>query len=41
MQVKEEKAIHWLRKGAQVSETVKTIFNKSQLFKKAKETNVQ
>lgn len=41
MQVKEEKAIYWLRKGAQVSETVKTIFNKSQLFKKAKETSTQ
>ncbi len=41
IQVKEEKAIHWLKKGAQVSETVKTIFNKSQLFKKAKESNTQ
>jgi small subunit ribosomal protein S16 len=39
--VNEEKAIHWLKKGAEVSETVKTIFSKMQLFKKAKEASVK
>lgn len=41
VQIKEDKAVDWLRKGAQVSETVKTLFSKSQLFKKAKESNTQ
>lgn len=39
--VNEEKAIQWIRKGAEVSETVKTIFSKMQLFKKAKEAGVK
>lgn len=39
IQVKEEKAIHWLKKGATVSDTVKSIFRKVQLFKKLKESN--
>lgn len=37
VKIKEEKAIGWLRKGAEVSETVRTLFTKAQLFKKAKE----
>ncbi len=37
VQIKEEKAIGWLKKGAEVSETVKSIFTRAQLFKKAKE----
>ena len=39
--VQEEKAIGWLKQGAEVSETVKSIFAKAQLFKKAKETNAK
>ncbi|MFQ5949865.1 MAG: 30S ribosomal protein S16 [Nitrospiria bacterium] len=39
VQVKEEKAIDWLKRGAEVTETVKSIFNKAQLFKKLKESN--
>ncbi len=38
VEIKEEKAIGWLKKGAEVSETVKSIFTKAQLFKKAKES---
>lgn len=36
--IKEEKAIGWLKKGAEVSETVRTLFTRAQLFKKAKES---
>ncbi len=36
--IKEEEAIGWLKKGAEVSETVRTLFTKAQLFKKAKES---
>lgn len=39
IEVKEEKVIHWLKKGATVSDTVKSIFSKAQLFKKLKEAN--
>jgi small subunit ribosomal protein S16 len=39
VQVKEEKVLHWLQKGATVSDTVKSIFSKAQLFKKLKESN--
>ncbi|HLG21281.1 MAG TPA: 30S ribosomal protein S16 [Candidatus Manganitrophaceae bacterium] len=39
--VQEEKAIGWLKQGAEVSETVKSIFAKAQLFKKAKEANAK
>jgi len=38
--VKEERAIHWLRQGAKVSDTVRSIFKKSQLFKQAAEQSV-
>ncbi len=37
----EEKALSWIKKGAGVSATVKTIFSKSQLFKKAKGSNTR
>ena len=37
--IKEERAIHWLKKGAKASDTVRSIFKKSQLFKKALEQN--
>lgn len=37
--LKEDKAIAWLRQGAEVTDTVKTLFSKSQLFKKAKESH--
>lgn len=37
LRVNEEKAIQWLNQGAEVSETVKTIFSKLKLFKRAKE----
>ncbi len=39
VRVEEEKAIHWLKKGATVSDTVKSIFSKVQLFKKLKEAS--
>ncbi len=38
--INEERAIHWLNKGAKVSETVRSIFRKSHLFKQAIEQNV-
>lgn len=39
--VHEERAIGWLKKGAIVSDTVKTIFSKARLLQKAKEANAQ
>ncbi len=37
----EERALSWIKKGAGVSATVKTIFSRSQLFKKARESNTR
>ncbi len=37
VQIKEERAIYWLNQGAMVSDTVKSLFKKSQLFKQAAE----
>ncbi|MBI3803301.1 MAG: 30S ribosomal protein S16 [Nitrospirae bacterium] len=39
--LKEERAIGWLKKGAEVSETVRSLFTKAQLFKKVKESNTK
>ncbi len=33
--VKEDRAIYWLKQGAKVSDTVRSIFKKSELFKQA------
>ena len=38
--VKEDRAIHWLNRGAKVSDTVRSIFRKRQLFKQASVQNV-
>ena len=37
VQIKEERAIHWINQGALVSDTVKSIFKKAQLFRQASE----
>lgn len=37
--IEEERAIHWLKKGAKATDTVRSIFKKSHLFKKALEQN--
>ncbi len=37
VKIQEDRAIHWLNKGALPSDTVKSIFKKSQLFKQASE----
>lgn len=37
--INEDRAVHWLNKGAKVSETVRSIFKKSHLFKQAAEQN--
>lgn len=39
--LKEDRAIGWLKKGAEVSDTVKSLFTKAQIFKKAKESNAK
>ncbi len=39
VKVQADRAIHWLNKGALPSDTVKSIFKKSQLFKQASEQN--
>ncbi len=40
VKIREDRAIHWLKKGALPTDTVKSIFRKSQLFKQASEENV-
>ncbi len=40
VQIKEDRAIHWLNKGAKVTDTVRSIFKKSHLFKQALEQKV-
>lgn len=37
VKINTERAVHWLNKGALPSDTVKSIFKKSQLFKLASE----
>jgi len=37
VQIKEERAIHWINQGALVSDTVKSLFKKEQLFRQAAE----
>lgn len=36
IQIKQDKAVSWLKKGAQVSETVHDLFKKSGLFERMK-----
>ncbi|MFY9269993.1 MAG: 30S ribosomal protein S16 [Candidatus Manganitrophaceae bacterium] len=37
-EIKEENAIRWLKRGAEVTETVRSLFKKVHLYKKANET---
>lgn len=37
VKIKEERAIHWINQGVLVSDTVKSLFKKAQLFRQADE----
>ncbi|MFQ5597117.1 MAG: 30S ribosomal protein S16 [Nitrospiria bacterium] len=40
LDIKEDRAIHWMKKGAKATDTVRSIFKKSHLFQKASEQNI-